>query len=198
MRNSATLSTFVNQMERYADIGSEIKACRIKHGFSQEELGALAGLSKSRICRIEKGELDYLPSLQAVAGTLGLKFALVPDGPQSSKELKKRLLLHDLQKMGCLWSYDVNAPNEICDDTIIEKGLLYLEFEDLHRLTEIWPLKKIKAIWRTRLVPQGEYYAIINWLLAAMFFEIKHPDQYLKRYGNKLDTWAESGDLEGL
>lgn len=41
----------------------------------------------------------------------------------------------------------------------------------------------LRDVWRKRLVSQGAYYDIINWLLAAMFFGIKNPDKYLKRYG---------------
>jgi hypothetical protein len=44
-------------------------------------------------------------------------------------------------------------------------------------------LKQIQRVWRQRIVSQGDYYGIINWLLAVMFFDIKKPDQYLKRYG---------------
>ena len=97
-------------------------------------------------------------------------------------EDKKQVLWRQLEKMGCLWSY-AKSPNYIDDDLLIEKALLYLEFEDLHKLCALYPMKRIQSVWRERLVSQGEYYGIINWLLAAMFFDIKKPDQYLKRYG---------------
>jgi hypothetical protein len=97
-------------------------------------------------------------------------------------EDKKRVLWQQLGQQGCLWSYAKN-PNCIDDSLLIEKALLYLEFEDLHKLSELYPLKQIQRVWRERLVSQGDYYGIINWLLAVMFFDIKKPDQYLKRYG---------------
>ena len=78
-------------------------------------------------------------------------------------EHRKRLLWRHLEKKGCMWSY-VKNPKAIDDELLIEKALLYLEFEDLH---------------------------ILNWLLAAMFFDIKNPDRYLKRYGKpKLEARA--------
>ena len=95
---------------------------------------------------------------------------------------KKRILWRQLEKMGCLWSYAQN-PKRIDDDLLIEKALLYLEFEDLHKLSALYPMKRIQNVWRERLVSQGDYYGIINWLLAVMFFDIKKPDKYLKRYG---------------
>ena len=103
-------------------------------------------------------------------------------GNNEHSEDKKRVLWQQLEQMGCLWSYAKN-PSSIDDSLLIEKALLYLEFEDLHKLSELYPLKQIQRVWRQRLVSQGDYYGIINWLLAVMFFDIKKPDQYLKRYG---------------
>ena len=95
---------------------------------------------------------------------------------------KKRVLWRQLGQLGCLWSYAKDT-NKIDDNLLIEKALVYLEFEDLHKLCELYPMKQIQQVWRKRLVSQGDYYGIINWLLAVMFFDIKKPDQYLKRYG---------------
>ena len=105
-------------------------------------------------------------------------------------EHKKRLLWRHLEKKGCAWSY-VKNPKTIDDELLIEKALLYLEFEDLHKLSEIYPMHYLRDVWRERLVSQGAYYDILNWLLAAMFFDIKNPDKYLKRYGKpKLEARA--------
>ena len=98
------------------------------------------------------------------------------------KEREKRSLWRFLEQKGCVWSY-AKRPKELDDQLLIEKALLYLEFEDLHKLSEIYPMDYLRAVWRERLVSQGAYYNIINWLLAAMFFDIKNPDKYLKRYG---------------
>ena len=98
-------------------------------------------------------------------------------------EKKKLFLLKQLEDKGCLWSCTQNQKDKIDDALLIEKALLYLEFEDLHKLCELYPIKYVQEVWRKRLVSQGEYYGIINWLLAAMFFDIKNPDRYLKIYG---------------
>ena len=97
-------------------------------------------------------------------------------------ENKKRVLWQQLEQSGYLWSYAKN-PNSIDDNLLIEKALLYLEFEDLHKLCELYPMKQIQRVWRERLVSQSDYYGIINWLLAVMFFDIKKPEKYLKQYG---------------
>ena len=58
-------------------------------------------------------------------------------------------------------------------------------------MSEIYPMHYLHDVWRERLVSQGAYYDILNWLLAAMFFDIKNPDKYLKRYGKpKLEARA--------
>ena len=95
---------------------------------------------------------------------------------------KKRVLLRQLEQSGCLWSYSKDSES-FDDNLLIEKALLYLEFEDLHRLCELYPMKRIQRVWREKMVSQGDYYGIINWLLAVMFFDIKEPEKYLKRYG---------------
>lgn len=110
----------------------------------------------------------------------------------SDLEFKKRLLWRQLEQAGQLWSYAKN-PSRIDDALLVEKGLLYLEFEDLHKLCEIYPMHFLRDVWRERLISQGEYYDIINWLLAVMFFGIKSPDKYLKRYGKpRLEKRAQA------
>ena len=94
----------------------------------------------------------------------------------------KHTLWHELQDKGYLWSFDARSM-PLDDDLLIEKGLQYLEFEDLHRLTDVYGMSHVKRVWRERLLPQGEYLYILNWLLAALFFKIKKPDNYLNRYG---------------
>ena len=97
-------------------------------------------------------------------------------------EDKKHVLWKQLEQSGCLWSY-AKGSSRIDDNLLIEKALIYLEFEDLHKLCELYSMKQIQRVWRERLVSQGDYYNILNWLLAVMFFDIKKPNQYLKRYG---------------
>ena len=106
-------------------------------------------------------------------------------------ESKKQSLWQQLEKAGCAWSYAKN-PKKIDDETLVEKALIYLEFEDLHLLLDIYSMSYLRRVWRERLVSQGAYYDIINWLLAAMFFNIHNPDKYLKRYGKpKLEARIE-------
>lgn len=79
----------------------------------------------------------------------------------SDLECKKNHLWQHLEQMGCVWSYAKN-PSKVDDELLIEKSLLYLEFEELYKLCEIYPMPQLRNVWRERLVSQGDYYGIIN------------------------------------
>jgi len=95
----------------------------------------------------------------------------------NSKEILNKKLIdqHDY------WSFNVNADTPVPDDILIEKTLLYLDIEDINLLFTLFPRKKIKQVWRDRLVIQGDYYRRLNKLLAWMYFDIKNPDQYINK-----------------
>jgi len=94
----------------------------------------------------------------------------------------KLVLYEKLNQNGAFWSGKINNKkklNESDDDILIEKGLLYLEFEEMHLLFKAYPKNKVKKYWREKLVPQKERYDIINRLLGILFFDIKNIDKYL-------------------
>jgi hypothetical protein len=90
----------------------------------------------------------------------------------------KELLSKKLIDRNSFWSFKL--PKEIPDDILIEKTLIYLDIEDINRLFTLYPRKKIKQIWRDRLVIQGDYYYRLNKLLAWMYFDVKNPERYIK------------------
>lgn len=97
--------------------------------------------------------------------------------------LEKKLILGNLlAQRGKMWSFQNKLGIDYPDDYLIEQSLLYLELEEIPLLFEIYPPKKCKKLWREKLVPQREYYYIINFILATFIFNIKNPDSYFKRY----------------
>lgn len=82
--------------------------------------------------------------------------------------------------IGCNSFWSVKIPREIPDDVLIEKTLIYLDLEDINKLFTLFSSKKIKQVWRSRVVIQGDYYHTLNKLLAWMYFDIKNPDRYIK------------------
>jgi len=92
----------------------------------------------------------------------------------------KQDLRQKLIEQNRLWSFDVSQESSIPDDILIEKTLIYLDIDDINKLFTIYPFKKVKEVWRERLVIQGDYFKRLNRLLAWMYFDIKNPDKYIK------------------
>jgi hypothetical protein len=90
----------------------------------------------------------------------------------------REILNQKLIQRNSFWS--VKIPQEIPDDVLIEKTLIYLDLEDINQLFKLFSFKKIKQVWRNRVVTQGDYYHTLNKLLAWMYFDIKNPDRYIK------------------
>jgi len=92
--------------------------------------------------------------------------------------INKEILRKKLIERNSFWSIKINQ--EIPDEILIEKTLIYLDIEDINILFTLYPPKQIKQVWRNRIVTQGDYYHRLNKLLAWMYFDIKNPDQYIK------------------
>ncbi len=90
----------------------------------------------------------------------------------------REILRQKLITRNSFWS--VKIPTEIPDDVLIEKTLIYLDLDDINQLFKLFSSKKIKQVWRNRMVTQDDYYHTLNKLLAWMYFDIKNPDRYIK------------------
>ena len=97
----------------------------------------------------------------------------------------KEILYKKLIERKSFWSYSLTPDTIIPDEILIEKTFIYLDIEDINKLFEIFPYKRIKQVWRSRLVIQGDYYRRLNKLIAWMYFDIKEPDRYIKRTVNQ-------------
>ena len=107
----------------------------------------------------------------------------------SRKEVKLDLT-QQLKKEHCFWSFNDASVQDIPDDVLIEKALIYLDLLDIDKLFTIYSFQKVKRVWLDNLVPQEDYYHSLNRFLAWWYFGIKKPDTYLKamttRHLNKL------------
>lgn len=99
-------------------------------------------------------------------------------------------LLGKLKQEHCFWSFNEESINDIPDDMLIEKTLLYLDLDEIDLLFQIYPYRKVKQVWLERLVPQEEYLYSLNRFLAWYYFKAKSPDVYIKsmatRYYNRM------------
>ncbi len=99
-------------------------------------------------------------------------------------------ILQKLKAMNCFWSYSEDSVEDVPDDILIEKSLLYLDLPEIDAIFQLYPYKKVKKVWMERMIPQGDYLYTLNKFLAWYYFCIKQPDRYLKsmltRHFNKM------------
>ena len=96
---------------------------------------------------------------------------------------KRQSLSKQLYDSGYLWSYRAAGDHAVLpDEELIVNGLLHLEFEDMPMLFEAFPYRQIKHVWQQRMLPYPDYYGTLNMLLAALFFHIKSPKKYFRKY----------------
>lgn len=95
-------------------------------------------------------------------------------------DIAKQQLIGRLKKEKCFWSYNQNSIDNIPDDMLIEKVLLYLDIPDINTLFKLYSFQKIKQVWLNKLIPQLDYYYTLNRFFAWYYFKSKKPDQYIK------------------
>jgi hypothetical protein len=91
----------------------------------------------------------------------------------------KAILSKKLIEQNRFWSFEMRQDTTVPDDILIEKTLIYLDIDDIKLLFALFSYRKIKQVWRDRLVIQGDYYRSLNKLLAWMYFDIKNPNKYI-------------------
>lgn len=99
-----------------------------------------------------------------------------------SKQDVKFRLIEALKKENAFWSYDTDSINidTASDEMLIACTLRYLDLEEINLLFSVFPASKIKDVWKSHLVPEGDYLYTLNRFLAWYYFNAKHPDAYLK------------------
>jgi hypothetical protein len=90
----------------------------------------------------------------------------------------RELLIEDLRRRKVFWSFHAPDPDRLSDDWLIENVLIHADLESIYRLFEIFPERKIKRIWKDRLLPDVRQHSM-NLLYAYLLFHIKDPDRYL-------------------
>lgn len=98
----------------------------------------------------------------------------------SGKNLMQRLV-DSLNKINAFWSYAGVTPENVSDEVLIEKVFIYLDMKDIALLFELYPRNYIRKVWRENMAIQGDYLFSLNVMIAMYYFDIKHPEKYLKR-----------------
>ncbi len=74
---------FEKEVEKQVElfnIGDAIKAARLMRGISQEQLGSLMGIKRSRVCQIEKGVGLTMSTISRSMQALKIKTNIVMEG----------------------------------------------------------------------------------------------------------------------
>lgn len=98
-----------------------------------------------------------------------------------NKDEIKSYLLTKLQEENVFWSFDKSSCQQLSDWNLIKYVLIYLDLPEIDLLFKIFPAGKIKRVWLDEAVIQGIFLRNMNICLANLYFDIKHPVQYLKR-----------------
>ena len=99
-------------------------------------------------------------------------------------EQEKMNLIDNLLRENAFWSYDQSSGLKISDEILIEKALLHLDIDDINTLFLLFPKKKIRNIWKNKMLSQEPMYHQLNRLYSFLYFGIKNPDRYIENYLN--------------
>jgi hypothetical protein len=100
---------------------------------------------------------------------------------KSERDILKVQLADKLILNRVFWSYADIEADDISDDILIEKVLIYLDIEDINSLFIIYPDKTIREIWIKEILIQDPFYHSLNLLLAFLYFHIKSPEKYIQK-----------------
>ncbi|MFN4298827.1 MAG: hypothetical protein ACK4EX_03740 [Thermaurantimonas sp.] len=96
--------------------------------------------------------------------------------------MEKKCYISLLRQLGAFWSYAPSA--DIPDEVLIEEALRWGNVEELKILFKIFDTRKIKMVWREKMLPDEQIYRH-NFYLAIIFFNIKNPKRYISIFQKK-------------
>ena len=102
-----------------------------------------------------------------------------------SRSEVKYQLVNMLKVQNSFWSYAPSDWQNIPDDMLIEKTLIYLDLPQIDQLIAAYGKNRVKNVFRERLIPQEDYLYTLNRFLAWYYFDVKQPDRYLRQQATR-------------
>jgi DNA invertase Pin-like site-specific DNA recombinase len=102
------------------------------------------------------------------------------DEKLNKNKIRKDLFLKLLESKA-FWSYANVKYEKITDEMLIQKVMEELDIDDIRQLFILYNKNFVRKVWKEEMVAQDPYYRSLNILLAKLFFDIKNPEQYIKR-----------------
>ena len=105
---------------------------------------------------------------------------ILPDENKGKNRIRKELF-NKLLESEAFWSYSNVRYEKIPDDVLIQKVMEELDIGDIRKLFSIYNKNYLRRIWKNRMVIQDPYFRSLNILLAKLFFNIKKPEEYIRK-----------------
>jgi len=169
------------------NVGQYIEFLIKNGGYKQSDIARTIGVPRQLLSYVIAGQRELSMSLALKLES----FFNLPEGKllkmqteSSIRNYKKKIkneLAEQLFKVNAFWSYANVLAENIPEEELIEKTLIYLDLRDINRLFELFPREYIRKVWRDKMVIQGDYLFNLNVMIALYYFDIKQPEKYLKR-----------------
>lgn len=169
------------------NVGQHIESLIKRGGYNQSDVARAIGVSRQLLSYVIAGKREL-----SVPLALKLEsFFNLPEGEllkmqatesaRNYKQKLKRQLVDSLNKINAFWSYAGVTAENVSDEVLIEKVFIYLDLKDIALLFELYTRNYIRKVWRENMAIQGDYLFNLNVMIAMYYFDIKHPEKYLKR-----------------
>lgn len=97
----------------------------------------------------------------------------------------KIILIRQLIKEKVFWSYENPESKMISDELLVEKVIVHLDMKEINMLFKLYDKNFILKAWKSGLPAMEPEYHSLNRMIAMVYFDIKHPDRFIKYYVNK-------------
>ncbi len=168
-------------------VGQYIESLIRNGGYSQSEVAREIGVPRQSLSFVIAGRRD-------LSMPLALKlesFFNLQEGELLKKQTEENVRNHKLKlrnelvkrllEVNAFWSYTAVSTEDIPDEELIEKVFIHLDMADISRLFEIYQRDYIRKVWKEKMAIQGDYLFNLNVMIALYFFNIKHPEKYLRQ-----------------
>lgn len=169
------------------DIGRHIEQLIKKEGYSQSDVARAIGVPRQSLSYVIAGHRELsMPLALKLESFFNLSEGelLKMQAEESVRNYKLKLkeeLIQRLHKVNAFWSYTDVSQKNITDEELIEKTFVFLDLSEIAMLFELYPRKHIRNVWREKMAVQGDYLLNLNVMIALYYFDIKHPEKYLRR-----------------
>jgi len=169
------------------NIGQYIESLIKSGGGNRSDLARAIGVSRQSLSYVIAGRRELSMSLALKLESFfnlregELLKIQAEDSVRNYKRKQKEKLLEALLNVNAFWSYASVSVENVPDEELIEKTFVFLDLSDISLLFELYPRNYVRKVWKEKMAVQGDYLFSLNVMIALYYFDIKRPEEYLKR-----------------